>query len=71
MFKHFIITRFNLKQEGWNTNKNNKAILTEEWHENRFKLFINFCFSSVRSQTNRNLNGWFFLISIRLKNIKI
>ncbi len=60
MFKHFIITRFNLKQEGWNTNKNDKAILTEEWHENRFKLFIDFCFSSVNSQTNKNFEWLVF-----------
>ncbi len=60
MFKHFIITRFNLKQEGWNTNKNNKAILTEEWHKNRFKLFTDFCFSSVASQTNKNFEWLVF-----------
>lgn len=60
MFKHFIITRFNLRQTGWDTNKNNKAVLTEEWHENRFQLFTNFCFSSVKSQTNKNFQWLVF-----------
>jgi len=53
MFKHFLITRFNLRKSDWNTNKNNKAILTEEWHKNRFQLFTDFCFPSVASQTNK------------------
>lgn len=56
MFKHFLITRFNLKKEDWKTNKKNKAILTDEWHRNRFKLFTDYCFPSVTSQTNKNFD---------------
>jgi len=56
MFKHFLITRFNLKKTDWKTNKNNKPILTKEWHENRFQLFINYCFPSVASQINKNFD---------------
>jgi hypothetical protein len=33
MFQHFLITRFNLRKETWTTNKQNVAVLTEEWHE--------------------------------------
>ncbi|MFK5983394.1 MAG: glycosyltransferase, partial [Flavobacteriaceae bacterium] len=56
MFKHFLITRFNLKKTDWKTNKNNKPILTNEWHKNRFQLFKNYCFPSVASQTNKNFD---------------
>ena len=52
MFKHFLITRFNLRKDDWTTNKKNIAVLTEEWHKNRFKLFTDYCFPSVKSQTN-------------------
>ncbi len=54
MFKHFLITRFNLRQTDWTTNKNKKPVLTEEWHENRFQLFTDYCFPSVASQKNKN-----------------
>lgn len=53
MFNHFLITRFNLRATEWNTNKKNKAVLTDEWHKNRFQLFTDFCFPSVASQTNK------------------
>ncbi len=56
MFKHFLITRFNLRKSDWKTNKNNKAILTEEWHKNRFQLFTDYCFPSVAYQTNKEFN---------------
>jgi len=54
MFKHFLITRFNLRNADWFTNKKNVAVLTEEWHKNRFELFTNYCFPSVKAQTNKN-----------------
>ena len=54
MFQHFLITRFNLKKTDWTTNKKNVAVLTEEWHKNRFKLFTDYCFPSVASQVNKN-----------------
>ena len=54
MFQHYLITRFNLKKEGWNLSKNNIPVLTEEWLERRFKLFESFCFPSVKHQSNQN-----------------
>lgn len=60
MFKHFLITRFNLRKSDWATNKKNVAVLTEEWHENRFKLFTNYCFPSVKAQTNKNFEWLVF-----------
>lgn len=60
MFKHFLITRFNLRKSDWTTSKKNIAVLTDEWHQNRFDLFINFCFHSVASQTNKNFEWLVF-----------
>ncbi|NNK60099.1 MAG: hypothetical protein EX263_00960 [Flavobacteriaceae bacterium] len=54
MFKHLLITRFNLRNSNWTTDKKNVEVLTEQWHENRFKIFRDFCFSSVAAQTNTN-----------------
>lgn len=56
MFKHFLVTRFNLRKSDWKTNKNNIAVLTDEWHRNRFKLFTDYCFPSVSAQTNTNFD---------------
>ncbi|WP_115461795.1 glycosyltransferase [Winogradskyella aurantiaca] len=56
MFKHFLITRFNLRKEDWISNKHNKPILTDEWHVNRFELFKTYCFPSVAAQTNKNFD---------------
>ena len=52
-YSHFLITRFNLKQKGWATDKNNGAIdiNSPEWLERRFGLFRRFTFPSVESQT--------------------
>jgi len=60
MFKHFLITRFNLRQPDWKTSKKKVAVLTEEWHENRFELFIKYCFHSIASQTNKNFEWLVF-----------
>lgn len=54
MFQHYLITRFNLRASDWLVSKSNKKVLTDEWHEDRFHLFINYCFSSVQAQTNKN-----------------
>lgn len=54
MFKHLLITRFNLRNSDWTTDKKNVKVLTDQWHENRFKIFRDFCFYSVGAQTNTN-----------------
>jgi len=60
MFQHFLITRFNLRKSDWTTNKKNVAVLTEEWHKNRFQLFTDYCFPSVSAQTNKNFEWLVF-----------
>ncbi len=60
MFQHFLITRFNLRKSDWTTNKKNVAVLTEEWHKNRFQLFTDYCFPSVSAQTNKDFEWLVF-----------
>lgn len=54
MFKHFIITRFNLRTTYWDKTKNNESVLTDEWQQHRLQVFRDFCFPSVKNQVNQN-----------------
>jgi Putative rhamnosyl transferase len=54
MFRHFLVTRFNLRVDSWHQTKNGEAVLTEDWLEKRFYLFENFCLPSVRNQDNQH-----------------
>ena len=38
MFKHYIITRFNLKAKEWTVTKNQTKVLDDNWLKNRFEL---------------------------------
>lgn len=58
--KHFIGTRFNLKRSDWKKNKSGNLVLTEDWLEHRFNLFENYCFPSVKNQTNQNFTWCIF-----------
>src|SRR5579872_71860 len=46
-FRHFILTRFNVRIE-------NREPPGPEWLEHRMDVFERFCFPSVRAQTNMN-----------------
>lgn len=52
IFNHFIITRFNLRL--WSKDKHNAPVRTENWLSKRFELFENYCFPSIKAQTNQN-----------------
>lgn len=54
MYTHFVITRFNLKTKFWEKDKNNKIILTDEWMQYRFNLFLDYTFPSMTKQSNLN-----------------
>ncbi|WP_051951581.1 glycosyltransferase [Flavobacterium sp. ASV13] len=58
--KHFIATRFNLKNADWKENKSGNLVLTDEWLEHRFNLFENYCFPSVINQSNQNFTWCIF-----------
>jgi len=53
MFKHYIVTRFNLKM-GWSTDKQGVELLGKQWMEDRFRLFTKYCVPSVLHQVNPN-----------------
>lgn len=61
MFKHYIITGFNLPREN-NLDKNGNPTMTPEYMEQRFQLFDQFCFPSIYGQTNQNFT-WLILFS--------
>ena len=63
MFKHFIITRFNLRKDGWEITKNNEKLLNDSWLKERFELFENYCFHSVKNQSNQNFK-WFVFFDV-------
>ena len=50
-FDHFIITRFNLKNEDWTTDKNNKVISDKDWLHFRFDIFKKTCYNSIKNQS--------------------
>ena len=60
LFNHYLITRFNLRNEDWKTSKNGSLVLTEEWLKNRFILFERFCIPSVQNQTNQHFTWLVF-----------
>ena len=68
MFKHYLITRFNLRADYWDVTKNNEQLLTDEWMDNRMWLFENFCFPSVDGQTNQNFE-WLLYFDTNTKEI--
>ncbi len=59
VFKHYIITRFNLSQR-WDKDSLGKNVLDDDWLKKRFQLFENYCFPSLKSQTNKNFEWWVF-----------
>jgi hypothetical protein len=56
----YILTRFNLKL--WQTDKNSRDTQTDEWLEQRFRLFEQFTLPSVLNQTDKNFR-WIVLFS--------
>lgn len=63
MFRHYLITRFNLRKKGWDVTKNNEALLTDVWMEDRLKLFGDYCVPSVAAQSSRNFTWLLFFDS--------
>jgi len=70
MFQHYIITRFNLRKEDWTITKKNEKVLSEAWLKDRFELFENFCFPSVKNQVNQNFKWLVFFDINTPKNYK-
>ncbi|MDT0687444.1 glycosyltransferase [Autumnicola psychrophila] len=58
--KHFLCTRFNLRNENWVRTKKGEVVLTPEWLSQRYKIFMDYCVPSVINQTNRNFTWLIF-----------
>ncbi|MDA0973467.1 MAG: glycosyltransferase [Bacteroidetes bacterium] len=56
-FKHFIISRFNLRPIG-------RPLASDDWMSRRWDLFMNSCWTSVRHQTNQNFT-WLMFFDIK------
>ncbi len=55
-YRHFIITRFNLRINlpELSKDKSGNEVLTADWLEHRLSLFMNYCFPSVINQSAGN-----------------
>lgn len=51
-FTHYLITRYNVRLEGWDHDPSGAPTRDEDWMKHRESLFRRFCFPSVISQTN-------------------
>lgn len=58
-YKHIIITRFNLSNR-WKVDKSENLVLDDKWLNDRYKLFVDFCFPSIKSQTCQNFEWWVY-----------
>jgi len=54
MFKHFIITRFNIPLVGIFSNDKNQNAIDDEWLNDRVGLFEKYCLPSICRQTCKN-----------------
>lgn len=63
IFEHYLITRFNLKNQEWKFTKNNDTLLDDTWMKERMELFQNYCLPSVVNQTNKNFKWLLFFDS--------
>jgi len=65
IFQHFVLTSFNIKeisQEG-GCDRGDLARADGNWLKKRIKLFDDFCYPSIREQTNQNFK-WLVLFNI-------
>ena len=54
MFRHFIITRFNVRVGKPQNDKNGNHTNTDVWLKNRIDLFEKYCLPSIVGQTSKN-----------------
>jgi hypothetical protein len=59
-FKHFLMTKFNVRFADWSTFRNSNTFGLPDWMNHRFQLFDRFCFPSIQNQTNKNFT-WLVL----------
>lgn len=62
MFKHFLITRYNINIQNWTSTKNHE-LLDNSWMDHRFGLFCKYCYPSVANQSNQDFIWLIFMNS--------
>ncbi len=53
-FNHFVVTRFNLKQNIWDKDKDGGSLSTDKWLKERYELFEKYCYPSLQYQSIKN-----------------
>jgi hypothetical protein len=53
-FTHYLITRFNVPENRWLTDKTGHVTLDDPWLNHRLSLFTSYCIPSVYQQTQQN-----------------
>jgi hypothetical protein len=60
MFKHFIITWFNIKFDWRSGSKWNAVVPPIDWYNSRFEIFKKYTYTSIVNQTNQNFEWLVF-----------
>jgi hypothetical protein len=58
--RHFIITRFNVRFDEWNTTRDGQEVLTDTWLDHRFDIFNRYCLPSVKNQSSQSFTWCVF-----------
>lgn len=58
-FTHFLITRYNVRLDEWETDRHGQPTLEDDWMVHRYELFSKYCFPSVIKQSE---NKFYWLI---------
>lgn len=53
-FTHYLITRYNIHLDEWETDRRGQPTLKDDWMEHRYELFSKYCLPSVVSQSQKN-----------------
>lgn len=61
MFKHYLITRFNLRIPGWQRTRLGASPRDDAWMTQRLELFGSYCLPSVVNQSSRNFQWLIFM----------
>lgn len=67
-FKHYLITRFNVKIGNWNSINEKRGISNDVWMTNRISLFKNYCLPSVINQISKNFT-WLICLDINTNEV--
>lgn len=53
LFKHFLITRYNVPLDGWHLDKSGSSTRDDAWLEHRLQLFKQYCIPTILAQSEK------------------